>query len=69
MLLACVAVSACAHDPVPVASAVCPAVKTFSRAWQMELASEMDQITPASAINDALLDWERMRSQLKVCHQ
>jgi hypothetical protein len=56
----------CASKPVE-QSAICPSVKTFSRAWQRELAQDLGPIPANSPIMDMVADWERMRAELRAC--
>lgn len=55
--------AACAH---PVVTA-CPPVPDYDRAFQARLAEEVHALPPDSALGRALVDYGRLRAELRAC--
>lgn len=51
----------------PSEPSVCPRPVEYSRDFQARLADEMDALSPGSAVETALLDYQRERDMLRAC--
>jgi hypothetical protein len=52
------------HTPVVTA---CPPVPTYSSEFQWQLAEEIHALPPDSALGQAIVDYKRLRDQLRAC--
>jgi hypothetical protein len=62
-LLVFFSLTACAH---PIVTA-CPPVPAYSDAFQARLAEEVHALPPDSALGRAIVDYGRLRAQLRAC--
>ena len=46
---------------------VCPPVALYDRAFQARLADEIQLLPPGAALEQAMLDYARLRDQARVC--
>jgi hypothetical protein len=51
---------------MPVVTA-CPPVPTYSTEFQARLADEIHALPPDSALGAAIIDYKRLRDQLRAC--
>jgi hypothetical protein len=45
----------------------CPAIPAYSAAFQERLADEIQALPPGSALGEAIIDYKRLRDQLRAC--
>ena len=45
----------------------CPPVPAYSLEFQARLANEIHDLPPGSAIGTAIVDYKRLRDQLRIC--
>lgn len=62
-LFLCFFLSVCAST-----SSVCPQIRTYSQKEQLNQAAAEDMLPPGSALESPLLEWARLRSELKACN-
>jgi hypothetical protein len=45
----------------------CPAIPAYSAAFQERLADEIQALPPRSVLGEAIIDYKRLRDQLRAC--
>jgi len=48
---------------------VCPQIRNYTTTEQYNQAAAEDFLPPNSPLNDPLLEWARLRAQLKACNE
>jgi hypothetical protein len=48
---------------------VCPPVAAYDRAFQARLAHEIQRLPPGAALEQAMLDYARLRDQARLCRK
>jgi hypothetical protein len=66
LVIATLSLTACATAPSR-PSIVCPPIPTYSRAFQAQLADEIQHLPPGAALERAMLDYARLRAQARAC--
>jgi hypothetical protein len=64
LALAAAFMMAACHAPVVTA---CPPVPIYSPEFQWRLADEIHALPPDSALGQAIIDYKRLRDQLRAC--
>lgn len=64
-LFLCLILAACASDPRTIY--VCPKLKTYTQSEQLNQAAAEDMLPVNSPLDEPLLEWAQLRSELKVC--
>jgi hypothetical protein len=68
LVIATLSLTACATAPSrPVV--VCPPVAAYDRAFQARLAHEIRRLPPGAALEQAMLDYARLRDQARLCRK
>jgi hypothetical protein len=65
-VIATLLLTACATAPSR-PSIVCPPVAAYDRTFQARLADEIQRLPPGAALEQALLDYARLRDQARAC--
>lgn len=65
-MIAMLSLSACATAPSR-PSVVCLTVAAYDRAFQARLADEIQRLPPGAALEQAMLDYARLRVQARAC--
>lgn len=47
---------------------VCPKISSYSNIEQLNQAAAEDMLPVSSALNDPLLEWARLRNELRACN-
>ncbi len=66
LVIAALSLTACATAPSR-QSVVCPPVAAYDRAFQAQLADEIQRLPPGAALEQAMLDYARLRDQARAC--
>lgn len=66
LVIATLSLTACATAPSR-PSVVCPPVAAYDRAFQARLADEIQRLQPGAALEQAMLDYARLRDQARAC--
>ena len=66
LVIATLSLTACATAPFR-PSIVCPPVAAYDRAFQARLADEIQRLLPGAALEQAMLDYARLRDQARAC--
>jgi hypothetical protein len=66
LVIATLLLTACATAPSR-PSVVCPPVAAYDRAYQAQLADEIQRLPPGTALERAMLDYARLRDQARAC--
>jgi len=67
LVIATLLLTACATAPSS-PSIVCPPVVAYDRAFQARLADEIQRLPPGAALEQAMLDYARLRDQARACN-
>ncbi len=67
LVIATLSLTACATAPFR-PSIVCPPVAAYDRAFQARLADEIQRLPPGAALEQAMLDYARLRDQARACN-
>ena len=46
---------------------ICPQIASYSQAEMLALSAEMDRLPPGSALGQAMVDYRRLRDQIRAC--
>ncbi len=65
-MIAALSLTACATAPSR-PSVVCPPVTAYDRAFQARLADEVQRLPTGAALEQAMLDYARLRDQARAC--
>ncbi len=68
LVIAALSLTACATAPSRPA-VVCPPVAAYDRAFQARLADEIQRLPPGAALEQAMLDYARLRDQARLCRK
>lgn len=68
LVIATLSLTACATAPSR-PSIVCPPVAAYDRAFQARLADEIQRLPPGAALEQAMLDYVRLRDQARACRR
>jgi hypothetical protein len=69
LMIAALSLTACATAPSR-PSVVCPSVMAYDRVFQARLADEIQRLPPGAALEQAMLDYAKLRGQARACaHQ
>ena len=66
LVIATLSLTACATAPSR-PSIVCPPVAAYDRAFRARLADEIQRLPPGAALEQAMLDYARLRDQARAC--
>ena len=66
LVIATLSLTACATAPSR-PSVVCPPVVAYDRAFQARLADEIQRLPKGAALEQAMLDYARLRNQALAC--
>jgi hypothetical protein len=66
LVIATLSLTACATAPSR-PSVVCPPIADYDRAFQARLAEEIQRLPPGAALEQAMLDYARLRDQARAC--
>ena len=66
LVIATLSLTACATAPSR-PSIVCPPVAAYDRAFQARLADEIQRLPLGAALEQAMLDYARLRDQARAC--
>ena len=66
LVIATLSLTACATAPSR-PSIVCQPVVTYDRTFQARLADEIQRLPPGAALEQAMLDYARLRDQARAC--
>jgi len=66
LVIATLSLTACATAPSRPA-VVCPPIAPYDRAFQARLADEIQRLPPGAALEQAMLDYARLRDQARAC--
>ena len=66
LVIAMLLLTACATVPSR-RVVVCPPVAAYDRAFQARLADEIQRLPPGAALEQAMLDYARLRDQARAC--
>ncbi len=66
LVIAALSLTACATAPSR-PSVACPPVAAYDRAFQARLADEIQRLLPGAALEQAMLDYARLRDQARAC--
>ena len=66
LVIATLSLTACA-TALSRQSVVCPPVAAYDRAFQAQLADEIQRLPPGAALEQAMLDYARLRDQARAC--
>ncbi|MBA4782050.1 MAG: hypothetical protein H2045_02365 [Rhizobiales bacterium] len=66
LVIATLSLTACATAPSRPA-VVCLPIAAYDRAFQARLADEIQRLSPGAALEQAMLDYARLRDQARAC--
>ena len=66
LVIATLSLTACATAPSR-PSVVCPPVAAYDQTFQARLANEIERLPPGAALEQAMLDYARLRDQARAC--
>ena len=66
LVIAMLSLTACATATSRPA-VVCPPVASYDRNFQARLAAEIERLPPGAALEQAMLDYARLRDQARAC--
>lgn len=66
LVIATLSLTACATAPSR-PSIVCPPAAAYDRVFQARLADEIQRLPPGAALERAMLDYARLRDQVRAC--
>lgn len=67
LLIATLSLTACATVPSR-PSVICPPIAAYDRAFQARLAVEIQRLPTDAALEQAMLDYAKLRDQARSCH-